>query len=105
MKTLLVVVVVLAGCYGAHRNQNSGDDTTAPVCGDTPCDQQPANTCVDGDTLRTFSAECSDGACSYPSTETECGADGCCVDHCCSISPSNAGDFGEIEATGLVVAP
>lgn len=104
MKRLVLSLAFLAGCFGAHRdNPAMGDD--APTCGDTVCDETPDSVCVDGDTLRTFAPACTDGACSYPSEEIECGTDGCCTDHCCGAVPSNAADFGNVEATGLVVAP
>ncbi len=106
VKVCAVAVACLVGCYGAHReNQEGPDGSVAPVCGGVTCDDVPAAACADGDTLRTYGAECVDGACSYPSTEVECGASGCCTDHCCAIAPSNTGDFGTLQPTGLVVAP
>ena len=98
-------IVVLAGCFGAHRDNPAMGDDAGPVCGDVTCDETPAAVCADSDTLRTYSAACTDGACSYPSEDVECGNDGCCTDHCCAAVPSNATDFGSVEATGLVVAP
>ena len=105
MKRILLGFVVLAGCYGAHRESSLTGDDMAPVCGDVTCDAQPANTCIDGDTLRSYATACTDGACSYPAEEIECGSAGCCGDHCCSTVPSNATDFGDLAPTGLVVAP
>src|SRR5688572_6540420 len=105
MKTLLVMLAIAAGCTGAHRETNGGDDDTGPVCGDTTCDEKPADTCIDSDTLRSFEPTCAEGVCSYPSSDLECGSSGCCDDHCCAITASNADDFGALKPTGLVVAP
>ncbi len=105
MKRILLSLVVLAGCYGAHRDNPAGGDDTGPVCGDMTCDDKPADACIDSDTLQSYSAECVDGTCGYPTQEIECGGDGCCGDHCCAAVPSNATDFGDLMTTGLVVAP
>lgn len=103
MKRILLGLVLLAACYGAHRD-NPGDDV-GPLCGDMACDATPTDACVDGDTLRTHAPACIDGACSYLAEEIECGSDGCCGDHCCGTVPSNAAEFGDLMMTGLVVAP
>ena len=106
-RTWIVLVVVLAGCDGAHRDHgDTPDGGMDPVtCGSVTCDQIPPAACVDGDTLREYSAACTDATCSYPSTDTECGAAGCCGDHCCEVAASNADVTGTIMPTGLNVAP
>ena len=104
MKRLIVVLVVaLVGCQGAYR-EHPGDDDQPVTCGSVTCDQIPAATCS-GDTLREYTAACSDGTCSYPAMDTECGAAGCCSDHCCDVAVSNAETTGTLEPTGLTVTP
>ena len=112
MKLLLVglMMLTLAACEGAHRESATPDaavpsDAEPPTCNGVVCDEAPPATCADADTLRTYAAECVDATCSYPQTEIECGAAGCCTDHCCEIAPSNASDFGTLAPTGLTVAP
>jgi hypothetical protein len=109
-RLLVLAVVALVGCDGAHRVHGGGADDgpdggMAPVtCGAVTCDQIPPPTC-EGNTLREYTAACADATCSYPATETECGAAGCCGDHCCELAPSNADVTGTIEPTGIDAAP
>ena len=58
---------------------------------ETYCDEPPANTC-NGSTLIEYNAlgSCAGNTtCDYGSTQTDCGAAGCCEDHCCEVTPSN----------------
>jgi hypothetical protein len=119
-KYVAVALLVVLGCTGAHRELDQlapdggvrgdvGGDPDAPdappTCGELTCSAIPAPSCVDRDTLRTYAATCADDQCSYPPTEVECGAAGCCDDHCCELAPSNADVFGSPTPTGLIVAP
>ena len=109
MKLFVVLVMVtFAACEGAHREQSdtpTPDADATPTCNGIVCDDVPPPTCADADTLLTYTAECADGACSYPESEVECGSAGCCTDHCCEVAPSNAADFGTLMPTGLTVTP
>ncbi len=107
---LVPMVCVVVGCTGAHRDRvelgvDGGTDGPDPVtCGQLVCDNVPPSACIDQDTLQTYAAECDDNECSYPPAETECGAAGCCGDHCCALSPSNGAEYGTLAPTGLVIA-
>ncbi|HEY5951716.1 MAG TPA: hypothetical protein VIV40_39750 [Kofleriaceae bacterium] len=106
MKRLIVLLVVaVVGCDGAHRERGDDDGMQPVTCGSVTCDQIPAASCADADTLVEYSASCVDAACSYPATQTECGAAGCCGDHCCALAVSNADATGTIRPTGLTVTP
>jgi hypothetical protein len=111
MKRLLLVLLVgLVGCEAAHREReqlegDGGIDPPPLTCGAVTCGDVPAPTCVDATTLREYTAACSDGACTYPSTDTTCGDAGCCGDHCCEVALSNGDVVGPIQLTGLSVAP
>jgi hypothetical protein len=106
MKRFFVLLVVaVVGCDGAYRDHGDGpdggmDDVT---CGSVTCDQIPAPSC-EGSTLHEYTASCSAGTCSYPPTDTDCGAAGCCGDHCCEAEASNASETGALMQTGLVIA-
>jgi hypothetical protein len=100
------------GCEAAHRDHggidggpNAGTDAAVVTCGSITCDEIPAPACVDAETLREYTAACEGTSCSYPSTDTDCGAAGCCVDHCCELAASNADSVGSVLPTGLSVAP
>jgi hypothetical protein len=60
----------------------------ADPCAGVVCNSPPATFCVDGDTLRRYasSGTCSQGLCSYGSTDTVC-ADGCSGARCIIILP------------------
>jgi hypothetical protein len=108
MKRLCILLAVaLVGCEGAHENSGGDDGPDGGMdvtCGSVMCDQIPAPAC-EGNTLHEYTAACADATCSYPSTDTECGAAGCCGDHCCSLAVSNADATGTLMPTGLTVSP
>jgi hypothetical protein len=110
-RVMTLLVLVAAGCYGAHREHpgdaSNGTDgrTTADAavtCGGTTC-ETPAATCANSSTLNTYVAGCAGGQCTSTPTEVACGNAGCCTDHCCELTVSNASDFGSITSTGLAV--
>jgi hypothetical protein len=58
------------------------------ACAGKICDQPPASFCVDGNTLRSYSAAgCSNGACNYAPSDTSCtcGAGACINDPCSGV--------------------
>jgi hypothetical protein len=103
------VAVVSAACHGAYRDHDHHgpdagiSDSGSLTCGAVTCDQVPPPMC-DGDVLRTYTASCEAGACSYPATDVACGSAGCCGDRCCEIVPSNDDAFGGLEPTGLAIS-
>ncbi len=77
-------------------------DADADPCDAMACDVAPDPICLDAERLRTFVVPglCRDGACQFSTSDADCGAVGCCADHCCGVVPSNAGALGQIEAGG-----
>jgi hypothetical protein len=69
---------------------------TADGCVTTPlvCDMPPPPVCVDADTLRVHDAAgaCTDGACSYPHTDTTCA--GGCAGGACACTPRTCAEAG-----------
>ena len=78
MKRSLVLLFALLGCEGAHR-----DHAAAPDAGDVDAAGSGEITCE----------------------PSQCGATGCCGDHCCGVAPSNADVTGTIEPTGIAATP
>jgi hypothetical protein len=78
MKRSLVLLFALLGCEGAHR-----EHAAAPDAGDVDAASGGEITCE----------------------PSQCGAMGCCGDHCCGVAPSNADVTGMLMPTGLVIAP
>ncbi|MDC3959228.1 hypothetical protein KEG38_35570 [Polyangium jinanense] len=70
------------------------------------CDAPPPPACNADGSLRTYSSigTCADGTCSYQPMDADCGAAGCCEDHCCELEPSNADTLGPLEQNGLVIS-
>jgi hypothetical protein len=98
-------LIALAACGNTSAAAGDDDDDGGVTCGTLVCDDAPAPTCIDSATLREFASACEGDRCSYPETDTACGAAGCCEDHCCAITPSNAETTGALVETGLVLAP
>ncbi|MFN0245607.1 MAG: hypothetical protein ACKV2T_01780 [Kofleriaceae bacterium] len=104
MTKTLSILLFVASCTGAHRELASDAGIDAPpACGGEVCDDPPEAACIDGDTLRSYEATCEADTCSYPETEVECGALGCCDDHCCAVSPSSSVELGGLVSNGLEV--
>ncbi len=92
-------------------NTNNATITTAttstvvPECvNNADCDAAPAALCLDN-VLRSFTSvgTCENETCDYATVDTECGALGCCTDHCCDFAVSNEGDIGLIETTNKTI--
>jgi hypothetical protein len=98
----LFVASIAAGCgypHPASVDGGTGGVDAPPTCGGLVCDHGPSSTCT-GNTLQTFPGTCSAESCSYPETDVDCGALGCCTDHCCAFQPSNADVFGVLPSSG-----
>ncbi|NOZ86795.1 MAG: hypothetical protein GXP49_11085 [Deltaproteobacteria bacterium] len=84
---------------------NSGPGLTClPGCtSSSDCTDPYDAKCTDHGTLLRYSmpGSCNNGVCAYKETEDGCNELGCCKDHCCRIKPSNFGDTGWLEDTGL----
>lgn len=66
----------------------------------------PAPTC-DGDTLKVWdeTPRCEGGECVYQTKDIACGDAGCCQDHCCEMTISNAAAFGGLVDNTLRIGP
>lgn len=96
---VLAGLLLAAGCTGAHRD-TPVDPGDGELCGEEVCAPAEGPTCIDGDTLRTHASTCEAETCSYRDEDVECGALGCCDDHCCAVSPSNSLELGALERSG-----
>ena len=69
------------------------------------CNQAPSSTCISANTLRSYKTpgQCVSNGCAYDVQERDCGSLGCCIDHCCELTPSNATHVGTLENSGLVL--
>ena len=112
MRVSLVMIVFVAGCNSsgsevdgdAVTSVGSGGGSTsssASAGGSAPCGSctsPPDAHCSSATTLTTYaeSGNCVEGACDYEPQDVDCGALGCCVDHCCTVAPSNQEDLGAL---------
>lgn len=83
----------------------SEDDKCMYASTAVPCDAPPASACA-GAVLHSYEAvgTCAGGACSYAQSDLDCGAAGCCGDHCCVLDPSSSADLGPLVKNGLDVS-
>ncbi|MFN0249483.1 MAG: hypothetical protein ACKV2T_21540 [Kofleriaceae bacterium] len=91
----LVLLLAFAGCMDrtlAARAVDGGHHLIP--CGDTVCDPTRGPICVDGNTLRTYTTWCNGESCTYPSNDVDCGALGCCGDHCCTLPATSTNRHG-----------
>jgi len=114
MTRFVLIVLVLAGCNSSAPEVSGGDAVTSvggggstsssasaggsEPCANGECTSPPDAHCSSATTLTTYadSGSCVEGACDYAPQDVDCGALGCCVDHCCGIAPSNEEDLGPI---------
>ena len=80
-----VFVEVSSACPEAWLCNNATCVDVSDPCALVTCDEPPASECADDDTVRTYAAAgtCSEGNCSYESTETDCAENEICTDGVC----------------------